>query len=119
MKIAIIGAGPAGMTATYVLSKNNIDVDVYESSSKIGGMCASIELWNQKVDLGPHRFFSNDKEVNKLWLEVVGEEYSMVKRQTRILYKFFEYPLELTGSLKNIGIIEATRCITSFLFSKN
>ncbi len=96
MNIAIIGAGPAGITAAYQLSKENISVDVYEASDAVGGMAKTIDLWNQKVDLGPHRFFSSDPRVNKIWLEVVGENYDMVNRLTRIYYKnkFFYYPLK-------------------------
>ena len=72
--IAIIGAGPAGLTAAYVLSKNNIEVHVYEASNSVGGMCKTIKIWGQNVDLGPHRFFSNDTRVNSLWIEIIKKE---------------------------------------------
>ena len=72
MKVAIIGAGPAGITAAYELVKKGIEVDVYEAGETPGGMAKTIQLWDQKVDTGPHRFFSKDKRVNELWLEVVG-----------------------------------------------
>lgn len=86
-KIAIIGAGPAGITSAFELSKAGFDVTVYEASESVGGLSKTIELWDQKVDLGPHRFFSNDTKVNQLWLEVVGKDYRMVDRLTRIYYK--------------------------------
>ena len=70
-KIAVVGAGPAGVTAAYELSKENISVDLYEASNSVGGMAKTIELWDQKVDIGPHRFFSSDPRVNKIWLEYV------------------------------------------------
>ena len=73
--IAIIGAGPAGLTAAYELSKKGHKVTVYEASKQVGGLSRTIDLWDQKIDLGPHRFFSNDKKVNELWLEVVGKDY--------------------------------------------
>lgn len=116
MKIAIIGAGPAGMTAAYELSKKIKDVDLYEASDSVGGMAKTIELWNQKVDIGPHRFFSNDTGVNELWLEVVGRDYEMVDRLTRIYYnrKFFNYPIKAFNALKNLGIIESMRCLTAY-----
>ena len=75
MNVAVIGAGPAGMTAGYELAKKIEEVDVYEAGSSVGGMSKTLELWNQKVDIGPHRFFSNDTRVNELWLEVVGKDY--------------------------------------------
>jgi protoporphyrinogen oxidase len=117
MKIAVIGAGPAGITAAYQISKKISGVDVYEASDAVGGLSKTIDLWNQKVDLGPHRFFSSDKIVNQLWLEVVGNDYRMVDRLTRIYYKnrFFHYPLKAADALKNLGIIEAFRCMLSYL----
>jgi protoporphyrinogen oxidase len=94
MRIAVIGAGPAGITAAYRLSGEIktgrvTQLDVYEISSHIGGLSKSLEMWGQTVDLGPHRFFSHDPKINSLWLEVVGNEYDIVNRQTRIFYKLF------------------------------
>lgn len=124
MKIVVIGAGPAGLTATYQLAKHigkEIEsIDVFEANGYAGGMSTSLELWNQKVDLGPHRFFSNDETVNKLWLEIVENEYDMVKRLTRIYYnkKFFYYPLKPVNALKNLGAWEAVRCVASYIPQK-
>jgi protoporphyrinogen oxidase len=120
MKIAVIGAGPAGMTAAYELSKRFPDVEVYEASSSVGGLAKSIRLWDQTVDIGPHRFFSSDRRVNELWLEVVGKDYAMVDRLTRIYYKnkFFHYPLKPFDALKNLGLWEASRCMLSFFAEK-
>lgn len=116
MKIAIVGAGPAGMTAAYVLAKNDVEVDIFEASDKIGGLCCSFDLWNQKVDLGPHRFFSNDKKVNELWLDVVGNDYEMVDRLTRIYYKnnFFDYPIKIGNVISNLGFLQSVACVLSF-----
>lgn len=120
MKIAVIGSGPAGLTAAYKLSKDNIKVHVYEASNSVGGLAKTVDLWGQKVDIGPHRFFSNDTRVNKLWLEVVGKDYQMVDRLTRILYgnKFYNYPLKPLNALANLGLIEALWCVVSFFLQK-
>ncbi|KPK87024.1 MAG: hypothetical protein AMS27_03475 [Bacteroides sp. SM23_62_1] len=125
MKIAVIGAGPAGITAAYLISKEIpggkvADLDVYEAGDQVGGLAKSILLWNQKVDMGPHRFFSHDKLVNQLWLEVVGSNYRMVNRNTRIYYKkkFFDYPLKPANALYNLGLWEATRCMMSYMKEK-
>jgi protoporphyrinogen oxidase len=113
MNVAIIGAGPAGITAGYELSKNNISVDIFESSSSVGGMSKTIELWNQKVDIGSHRFFSTDKRVNDLWLEVIKDDYEMVNRLSRIYYNnnFFHYPIKAFDALSKLGILESFLCI--------
>src|SRR5512140_87394 len=120
MKVAVIGAGPAGMTAGYELSKAGASVDVYEAAPQVGGMARTFELWGQKVDFGPHRFFSSDGRVNRLWLEVVGREYAMVNRLTRIYYRrrFFHYPLKAFNALGNLGPFEAARCLASYAREK-
>ena len=120
LKVAIIGAGPAGLTAAYELLKKGIHVEVFEASDAVGGMAKTIPLWGQLVDLGPHRFFSSDTRVNKLWLEVIGKNYSMVNRLTRIYYKktFFDYPLKALNALFGLGIFQSTLCILSYIKSK-
>ncbi len=122
MRIAVIGAGPAGITAAYKLSGEIssgkiTQLDVYEISNHIGGLSKSLEMWDQTVDLGPHRFFSQDPIINKLWLEVVEKEYDIVNRQTRIFYKntFFEYPIQASNALRGLGLFEATLCVLSYL----
>src|SRR5688572_16146615 len=120
MHVAVIGAGPAGITAAYQLAKKGVRVDVYEAAPFVGGMATTIELWGQRVDLGPHRFFSSDRLVNELWLEVVGRDYDMVNRTTRIFYegKFFHYPLRAFDALKNLGLLEAGFCVASYAKQK-
>jgi protoporphyrinogen oxidase len=116
LKIAVIGAGPAGMAAAYELIKKGVSVEVFEKSGYVGGMSRTIQLWNQRVDMGPHRFFSNDPRVNRLWSEMAGNDYDTVKRLTRILYKekLFHYPLKPINVLVNLGVIEACRCLCSY-----
>jgi protoporphyrinogen oxidase len=120
MKVGIIGAGPAGITAAYLLSKRNIQVDVFESAPQSGGLSRTITLWGQKADLGPHRFFSTDKRVNDLWFEVAGKDYGKVTRTTRIYYdgKFYYYPLRAWNVLVNLGPYESLNCFISYLKEK-
>jgi protoporphyrinogen oxidase len=120
-KIAVVGAGPAGLTAAYQLAKaDDVEVDVFEAGDSVGGMAKTISLWGQRVDLGPHRFFSSDPRVNRLWLELVEEEYLMVGRLTRIYYqeKFFDYPLSPFNALLGLGVVESIRCGVSFVIGK-
>lgn len=104
----IIGAGPAGLSCAYQLTKSKEagTVNVYEASDYIGGMSRSFDLWGQRVDLGPHRFFSKQKEINEFFTDLVKDDYTLVDRQTRIYYrnKFFDYPIKLGNVMKNLPI---------------
>jgi protoporphyrinogen oxidase len=120
MRVAVIGAGPAGMTAALELSRRGAQVAVYEASDRVGGLARSLDLWGQRVDLGPHRFFSTDARVNRLWLDVVGRDYRMVDRLTRIYYRrrFFHYPLKALDALAKMGATSAGTCLASYLKEK-
>ncbi|WP_299520930.1 FAD-dependent oxidoreductase [Winogradskyella sp.] len=105
-KVIVIGAGPAGISASYMLSKNNVKVEIFEASPYVGGMSRSFNLWGQTVDLGPHRFFSKEPKVNQFFNEVLKDDYTNVSRLTRIYYnkRFFDYPLKLFNVFKNLSI---------------
>lgn len=120
MQVAVIGAGPAGITAAYELAKKGVEVHVYEASDTVGGLARSFKLWDQIVDLGPHRFFSSHRRINELWLEVVGRDYRMVNRLTRIYYRgrFFFYPLKPFDALSRLGPFEAARCGFSYIANR-
>jgi protoporphyrinogen oxidase len=117
MRVAVIGAGPAGMTAALQLSGGGVEVDVYEAGEHVGGMARSFDLWGQRVDLGPHRFFSTDTRVNQLWFDVVGQDHAMVDRLTRIYYggRFYRYPLKPLNAFWSMGPAEAVRCLASYV----
>lgn len=104
MKVVIIGAGPAGLSCGYELVKAGADVEVYEASPYVGGMARSFELWGQRVDMGPHRFFSKEKHINEFFTTLVKDDYTLVNRLTRIYYRnrFFYYPIKLFNVLRNL-----------------
>ncbi|MFK8046758.1 MAG: FAD-dependent oxidoreductase [Crocinitomicaceae bacterium] len=106
-KIVVIGAGPAGLSCAYALKKKGKQVEVYEASKHIGGMARSFDLWGQRVDLGPHRFFSKQKEINQFFKELIKDDFTLVSRRTRIFYRnrFFDYPLKLLNVLKSLPLL--------------
>ena len=115
-RVGIIGAGPAGLTAALQLAKKGVAVEVFEAAPQVGGLARTISLWGQRVDLGPHRFFSKDPRVNQVWLDVAGSDYRIVDRQTRICQdgKFYDYPLRAGNALRNMGLPAACACAASY-----
>jgi len=109
MEALVIGAGPAGLTAAYELSKLNVQSTILEADIVVGGISRTINHLGYRFDIGGHRFFSKVPLINKLWREMLGEELLLRPRLSRIHYNdhFFDYPLKLTNALIGLGIVEA------------
>ena len=79
-KAIIIGAGPAGLTAAYLLLKEtDILPVIYEESDAIGGISQTVQYKGNRMDLGGHRFFSKSPEVNRIWQELMPMQGSDAK----------------------------------------
>jgi len=120
-KAVIVGAGPAGLTAAYELSKHNAPVIVLEIDPEyVGGIARTVNYKNFRFDIGGHRFFSKSREVEDLWTEIAGDNMLHRPRSSRIYYrgKFYTYPLKPFEALSKLGIIESTFCLFSFLAAR-
>src|SRR5437764_1474803 len=116
--VAIIGAGPAGLTAAYLLSKNEVDATVLEADPVyVGGISRTATYKGFHFDIGGHRFFSKSKEVNDFWSEILPNDMLDRPRSSRIFYggKFFTYPLRPFEALVKLGLLKSTLCILSWL----
>ncbi|TDX66989.1 UDP-galactopyranose mutase [Methylosinus sp. sav-2] len=117
----VIGAGPAGLTAAYVLAKNGREVLVLEQDrSYVGGISRTASYKGFLFDIGGHRFFSKSKEIVDLWDEILPHDFIERPRLSRIFYreKFYAYPLKAFEALKNLGLFESALCMASFAFAK-
>jgi protoporphyrinogen oxidase len=118
--VIIIGAGPAGLTAAYELSKQDVRSTLLEADSVVGGISRTAEYKGYLFDIGGHRFFTKVSLVEKMWREVLGADFITRPRLSRIFYKskFFQYPLEPMNALMGLGIFETTRCVLSYAQAK-
>ena len=114
--ILIIGAGPAGLTAAYELSKHGHTGTILEADDVVGGIARTVERDGYRFDIGGHRFFTKVRQIEELWDEMLGEEMLRRPRMSRIYYggKFYDYPLRATNALKNMGFIRAGTCMLSY-----
>jgi protoporphyrinogen oxidase len=115
--VAIIGAGPAGLTAAYLLGKAGYSVTVIEKDPVyVGGISRTVEHGGFRFDIGGHRFFSKSKEVVDLWNELLPDDFIERPRMSRIYYggKFYSYPLRAFEALMNLGIFRSTLCMLSY-----
>ena len=119
--VVCIGAGPAGLTAAYLLSQQGVNVTVLEQDPVyVGGISRTETYKTFCFDIGGHRFFSKSREVEDLWTEILGEDLLQRPRKSRIYYRksLFDYPLRASDALQKLGPIEAARCVLSYARSR-
>ena len=114
--VAIIGGGPAGLTAAYDLVRHGIRSTVFEASAQVGGLARTETYKGYRFDIGGHRFYTSDAEVRALWRELLGDELIRVPRLSRIYYRgrFFNYPLSAVNTLTNLGVCESALLLGSY-----
>jgi protoporphyrinogen oxidase len=116
----VLGAGPAGLTAGYLLVKKGLPVVVLEAEDQVGGLAKTAVRDGYRFDLGGHRFFTKAKEVDALWHEIMREEFLERPRMSRIYWngKFLDYPLRGPDVIKKLGPFELTRAFLSYLWAQ-
>jgi protoporphyrinogen oxidase len=116
----IMGAGPAGLCSAYVLSKAGAHATVVEAAPYVGGLARTIKRQTEhgefKFDIGGHRWFTKNDDLNSLFREVVAEELLWVNRISRIYFdgKYVDYPLKIANALKAVGPITAARAVADY-----
>jgi protoporphyrinogen oxidase len=118
-RVVIIGAGPAGLTAAYELTKSGVTSTVLEADSVVGGISRTEVRDGWRFDIGGHRFFTKVQRVDDFWHEILDDdEFLQRPRASRIYYqgKFFDYPIKPVKALRTLGLVEAMRCGASFLW---
>jgi protoporphyrinogen oxidase len=115
--VAVLGAGPAGLTAGYLLARAGHEVVVLEADRMVGGLARTEVRDGFRFDLGGHRFFTKSPEVERLWHEILGDELLERPRLSRIYYRgrFLNYPLSARDVIAKLGPGELARAMGSYL----
>ena len=119
--VFIIGAGPAGLTASYLLTKQGISTTVIEADPEyVGGISRTANYKDFKFDIGGHRFLSKSKEVVDLWNEILPQDFIDRPRLSRIYYngRYFSYPLKAFEAFNNLGPVESAMCVLSYMYQR-
>jgi protoporphyrinogen oxidase len=115
-----MGAGPGGLCSAYVLSKAGAPALVLEKAPFVAGLARTIRRQTPhgefSFDIGGHRWFTKNEELNDLFREVVAEELLWVKRTSRIYFdgRYVDYPLKISNALAAIGPVTATKAVADY-----
>lgn len=114
--VVIIGGGPAGLAAGYEFITRNVRPVILERGDIVGGIARTESYRGFHFDIGGHRFFTKDEEINRIWKETLGSDFLEVNRLSRIYYKgkYFNYPLRPLNALINLGPVESLLVLISY-----
>jgi protoporphyrinogen oxidase len=117
---AVLGGGPAGLTGAYTLGLRGVPAMVFEADGRVGGIAKTVEFNGYRFDLGGHRFFTKLTQIERLWENLVGEEFLTRPRLSRIFYngKYFSYPLTSKDVVARLGLWESALCALSYLWAQ-
>jgi protoporphyrinogen oxidase len=114
--ILVLGAGPSGMAAAFELYRAGNPFIIVEKSDRVGGLSKTLQYGDFRTDIGPHRFFSQNRYLYDFIEDLLGKRWIKVNRLTRfyIKGKFFIYPIDLGNALINVGPYNAVKIIRDF-----
>ena len=101
----MLGAGPAGLATAHALTESGVDVEVLELNPYVGGLCRTVEQDGYRFDLGGHRWFTKNPELQAWFLRLMDGELVDVDRRSRIFFddRFFQYPISIPDVIRNAG----------------
>lgn len=120
MKVLVLGGGPAGLTAAYLLNQRGISVTVLEKDGGVGGLARTIEKDGFRFDLGGHRWYSEAPRADKFFKEICGDSLLTVPRTTRIYFKgqFYSLPIKPLEILRGVGFVPAISVVLDYWFGR-
>jgi len=115
--VAIVGAGPAGLTAGYLLAKAGKRVAIVEKDPAcVGGLSRTVEHDGFRFDLGGHGISSQSPAIAELLNEILPGGFSQHPRSLRVYRegKLYSYPPRLFEAVGNLGLRRALACLASY-----
>ena len=117
--VVILGAGPAGLATGHELTVSGVRVSVIERNDFVGGLCNTNERNGYKFDLGGHRWFTKNEDLNNWFRRLMGDEIVWVERISRIYYDggYYTYPISIGNVIKNAGLPTIMLAGVTYLWS--
>ncbi|MDE2474530.1 MAG: NAD(P)/FAD-dependent oxidoreductase [Alphaproteobacteria bacterium] len=114
--VIIVGGGPSGLAAACEAGNIGAKVSVLERLDTVGGLSRTTVFKGSRFDIGPHRFFTRNAEIQRLFVEVGAGDILNVRRLTRIFYndRYFNYPLTPLNTLFGVGVPSSAAILASY-----
>ncbi|MFH1039190.1 MAG: FAD-dependent oxidoreductase [PVC group bacterium] len=108
--ICVLGGGLSALSFAYFSRRKIV---VYEKEDRLGGLCRSFETGGVRHDIGPHIFFSKDRETLDFLLSLTPMH--QLRRSNKIFYrgKFVKYPFE--NELSALPDEDRDWCLETFI----
>lgn len=116
-KIAILGAGSAGLAAGLRLARKGYKVSVFEKNRNVGGLGGGIVINGNIYEYGPHLFHTTDPEVFADIREIAGDALFPIERTALIKFmgSYFKYPLSIPNVIFKLPKIIILKAFFSFI----
>src|SRR6476619_7024471 len=116
----ILGAGPAGLAAAYVLAKAGKKPVVLERDKVPGGLMRSIKRGDFIVDVGRKELYNRIEKVDLFWQKILGDQYRLYPHRGGLLYdgNIMELSPTFRGFRRGMPWGMFARCCLDFLWCR-
>jgi protoporphyrinogen oxidase len=111
-RVIVLGGGPAGLSAAWKLAQAGVDIQVFEASPRLGGLSATVAYRGHLFDYGGHRFLTSNEQLLAEIQHLVGEDFKLRRRRTKILFRdrLFEQPLQMGDLILHLNPLLSLTC---------
>ncbi|MCQ2739241.1 MAG: FAD-dependent oxidoreductase [bacterium] len=117
MKYTILGGGLSSISLAYFLQNDDSvdEINILEKEENLGGLCRTFKKEGIEYDVGPHIFFSKDKEILDFMNGLLGQNVETHRRSNKIIHKgkFVQYPFE--NDLSKLSQEDIDYCVNTFM----
>ncbi len=114
-KVIIIGAGLAGLSASYHAQKKKINYETYEQEERVGGLCRTYGKDGFSFDYSGHLLHLKDTYFQTLVKDLLGSNLNIVQRNS-VIYSngiYTRYPFQANLYGLPPGVI--SECLIEFV----